>query len=569
MRILFKTLLAVVLTVLACKDVWADVPPIPTGQDLTAQAERFRQEYSVERRSREQNISKALVQTEEYEKKAATPGVSFVLNAVHLNGTTIFPSAKLSFIWKPYLGKQVNFTDLHNIVKLIKRVYKDLGYLTTTAYLPPQDIKEGQVEIYVVEGKLGRLRVEGNKYFSTGSIEHYFHTYPGETLDMGEVEKDVMRINNHRDLEVSSVLSPGENPETVDVTLKTQENFPYHVTVGTDNQGSRLTGRFRRLVGLSDTNVTGHQDTLSFNGAYTDLSQGDYLSYQTPVGTNGTKLGMDAGYFQGKLGEEFKPFDVTTYSEFYNPNASFELYESENSQADLRSGIQIKHINKKQAQTLITDEDLRLPYVAMDMIRTDATGQTTFSPELSFSMPGFLGGSKIDNDFSSRPKVDGFYTKFNQYIIRTQNMPWGSYAKMSFEFQAANRSLPTSEQLQLGGDGSVRGYPQGDYLADVGGDLDSEWYFPAYVVPEEWQWYGTRVRNDIEPFGFFDMGGGKLLRAYNGERGTRFLAGLGGGVRIQLRKNFYLKLEWAIPVGDKPVRGTGPSTFDISLQMGE
>jgi len=31
----------------------------------------------------------------------------------------------------------------------------------------------------------------------------------------------------------------------------------------------------------------------------------------------------------------------------------------------------------------------------------------------------------------------------------------------------------------------------------------------------------------------------------------------------------YLKLEWALAVGgDKPIHGAGPSTFDVSFQVG-
>ena len=557
------------LVCLFLNDTFAALPPlVPSGQDLNAQAERFQQEYSIEKRAREQKIAKALIEYEEKEKAGPSAGASFVLQAVHVTGMTIFDPQKLNFIWKPYLGKKVNFDDINNIVKLVKQVYKDLGYLTTTAYLPPQDVKDGVIEIHVVEGKRGNLSVDGNKWFGTSSIEKYFHTYRGEVMDMGEIQKDVMRLNQNKDINVSSVLSPGENPGEVDVTLKAQENFPYHVSVGTDNQGSRLTGRYRRLVNMSTSNLTGNEDSLAFNGAYTDLSQGDYLSYQTPVGTYGTKAGLDAGYFQGKLGDEYKPYDITNYTEFYNPNASFELYQSEDAQINLRSGMKIEHVNKKEGMDTITDEDLRLPYLALDTIKTDPMGQTSFSPEISFGTAGFLGASRSDNSMSSRPGVDGFFTKYDQYISRNQNMPWSSYIQIRSQFQVASHTLPTSEQIQLGGANSIRGYPEGDYLADIGGDMETEWYFPSYFIPLAWQWEGTTLRNDIEPFVFYDMGGGRMISVYNGEAKERFLAGTGAGIRIRIKGNFYLKLEWAVPTADKPVRGTGPSTFDVSFQAG-
>ena len=567
-----RILMVLMVSALAClssKDIFAALPPVPPGQDLDAQAERFRQEYSVEKRAREGEISKALIEAEEAQKTATPPGPAFVLQDIQITGTAMFNTQNLSFIWKPYLGKKVNFKVLNDIVNLIKRVYKDLGYLTTTAYLPPQDIKKGVVEIRVIEGKRGKLIVEGNKWFSTPSIEKYFHTYKGEVLDMGELEKDVMRLNGSKDLSVSSVLSPGTDPETVDVTLKAQETFPYHVSVGTDNQGTRLTGTYRRLVSMNTSNLTGNEDSLSFNGAYTDLSQGDYLSYQTPVGTHGTKIGLDTGYFQGKLGDEYKSLDIVNYTEFYDPNVSFELYRSENAQLNLRSGIEVEHTNKKQGTDIVTNEDLRIPYLALDAIKTDPWGQTSFSPELRSGAPGFLGGSRSDNNLASRSGVDGNFTKYDQYLSRTQSMPWSSYMQIRSQFQAPSHTLPTSEQLQLGGESSVRGYPQGDYLADIGGDMDTDWFFPMYFIPSSWQSYGTSLRSDIEPFIFYDMGGGKLVKVNAGEHQGQFLQGTGAGVRFHIRNNMYLKLEWALAVGgDKPIHGAGPSTFDVSFQVG-
>lgn len=413
---------------------------------------------------------------------------------------------------------------------------------------------------------MGSLKVEGNKWFSTSLIEKYFNTYRGETIDMGEVEKDMMRLNGNRDLNVSSVLSPGANPETVDVTLKAQERVPYHVSVGTDNQGSRLTGWYRRLVSMNTSNLSGRDDSLSFNGAYTDLSSGYYLSYQAPVGTHGTKLGLDVGYFQGKMGEEYKSYDIRNYTESYNPNVAFELYSAQDAQVNLRSGVQIRNIYKKEGVTTITNEQLRLPYLAFDAIKIDPWGQTSFSPELSFSAPGFLGASRLGNSLSSRPGADGYCTKYSHYVSRTLYMPLESTIQIRSQFQTASRTLPTSEQFQLGGESSVRGFPAGDYLADIGGNMQTEWYFPTYPIPSSWQLYGTSMRNDIQPFVFYDMGGGRLLQSYNGEHFVRFISGAGAGVKIQIKKDIYLKMEWAVPTSGNPVRGTGPSTFDVSFQ---
>ena len=65
----FLILIAGASLCLYAKDTFAaSLPPTSVTEGLDAQAERFRQEYSVEKRARDQKITKALIETEEEEK---------------------------------------------------------------------------------------------------------------------------------------------------------------------------------------------------------------------------------------------------------------------------------------------------------------------------------------------------------------------------------------------------------------------------------------------------------------------------------------------------------------------
>ena len=147
-------------------------------------------------------------------------------------------------------------------------------------------------------------------------------------------------------------------------------------------------------------------------------------------------------------------------------------------------------------------------------------------------------------------------------------MPLESYLQIRSQFQLASRDLPSSEQLQLGGESSIRGYPEGDFLADAGASLNLDWVFPMYLFPKDWKLprSDAPLRNQVEPCVFMDLGGGKLMNTLPGERKEKFLMGLGGGVRIHLYGKAFLKLEWAEAVGDEPISGAGPSTFYFTFQ---
>ena len=142
-----------------------------------------------------------------------------------------------------------------------------------------------------------------------------------------------------------------------------------------------------------------------------------------------------------------------------------------------------------------------------------------------------------------------------------------SYMYIRSQFQVASHTLAPSEQLQLGGMDSVRGYPEGDYLADTGAVANFDWVFPMYIIPKEWKLPGQEMplRHQIEPVFFVDIGGGKLNKTLPGERENKFLAAIGGGLRVHF-KYFSLRLDWAENVGDKPTSGAGPSTFYFTFQ---
>ena len=148
----------------------------PPGQESAAQASRF--EAEAEKKARDLERKKAKppeIEIEEEKKAPVAEGPSFVLKEVRITGTTIFKQEDLLSAYEEYLNKKVTFKDLEKVIDNIKARYKEKGYLTTTAFLPEQDIRDGKIEIKVVEGKMGKLLIEGTRWFPSDIIRRYFH----------------------------------------------------------------------------------------------------------------------------------------------------------------------------------------------------------------------------------------------------------------------------------------------------------------------------------------------------------------------------------------------------------
>lgn len=147
----------------------------PPGQEPAAEAERFEAQVVREKKELEQKKAKIpSVEAPQKEEKPTTPSVTFVLKEIKITGVTFFKSEDLCSIYQPYINKEITLKDLESIAKDIESRYAKKGYLTTNAYIPEQDIKDGKVEIRVVEGKMGELKIEGNKWLPSILMKNFF-----------------------------------------------------------------------------------------------------------------------------------------------------------------------------------------------------------------------------------------------------------------------------------------------------------------------------------------------------------------------------------------------------------
>ncbi len=404
-------------------------------------------------------------------------------------------------------------------------------------------------------------------------LRKYIHVKKNEILNLFKLQRDILRLNQNSDLEVKVVIAEGKAPGTSDITLKATDSFPYHLGTSVDDQGTRLTGKYRNTFSFRSSNLTGLGDNAFYSYILSFNAYGNYATYAIPIGTYGTKAAFDFTQFHSKLGHEYESYNILGDTQIYTPHLSQELALSDTFQASVDAGLEIKSSKKKIAGTLTSNDQLRLPYCLFDFTKLDALfggGQTTFSPKFTFGTSGFLGASSRDHPSASRDGTGGFFVKYEQSLKRFQKLFFGSYMMLRSQFQLPNRTLPPSEQFQLGGAYSVRGYPEGDFMADYGAILNTEWYFPCYLFPKDFKlpYADKPLRRQIEPVLFFDLGGGGLMKHNPGEVKSKLLMGLGGGVRINFRKNLFLRLDWAHSVGgDGPAPGNGPSSFYLTFQF--
>ncbi|MFI5342521.1 MAG: ShlB/FhaC/HecB family hemolysin secretion/activation protein, partial [Candidatus Methylomirabilales bacterium] len=196
-------------------------------------------------------------------KEAEGPKV--LVTQFRVTGNTVIPSAKLEALVRSEEGKELSLAQLREVAARITDYYADKGFILARAYLPPQDVREGVLEIAVLEGTIGRIEVTGNERYNSATITRALtRVENAKVVNEGLLETAINDLNDYPGLNVRASLKPGESRGTTDVVLTAQERVPVNFGVDVDNYGSRFTGFWRYGVELGYGNIAGLGDKLSF-----------------------------------------------------------------------------------------------------------------------------------------------------------------------------------------------------------------------------------------------------------------------------------------------------------------
>ena len=214
------------------------------------------------------------------------------IDAIQVQGVTQLLQARVDEITQPFLGRCLGVPEVEQILGEITRAYMLRGFVTTRAYLPAQDLGQGKLQILVVEGKVEKVRIEGQgrKGFRPGNT---IPTAPGDLLNLRDLEQGIDQINRLQSNSASFDIVPGSEPGLSEVIVRNTPARFYRWNLSADNQGSDSTGKQQLGVSFSSDSALGfsefimatHRESLPLNdkGA---RSVSDSLMVAVPYGYN-------------------------------------------------------------------------------------------------------------------------------------------------------------------------------------------------------------------------------------------------------------------------------------------
>lgn len=485
-----------------------------------------------------------------------TEQVSFKLKNIKISGNTAFPTYVLMRLVDFKIGQDVTINDLIMSANDITDYYQAKGYISTVAYLPPQKVQNGSVEIKILEGKYGNVEINPGRWERSSYLNKKYlednNIKPGSVLNVKDVRNALTDMSTEEYMKGAVSFADNEDSEEFsDVTLDVKDRFPINFDLRYDNQGREAIGTQRGVLYAGLHDVTGHGDTLMGTVAYSSRSIGAGGVYSIPIAENDTRLNLGYSYSHVKLGKLLKEYDISGDSHDIFVGVSRRLARGEDYRlygditldfrnTDLSSGF--PGLDKS-----LNDYRSRVLRGSLTDIKDDFYGRWLFNG-------GIAGGIPLDasDQHTTRWKSSNNFIKANASAARLQVLPFGHLAILQVNGQYANRHLWASEAMQVGGIASVRGYEEGFRIGDYGVTASAEYRMPIpgfrAILPEKYKF----IADSIQIAGFYDFGwfGDRFARdLYGNKIHGDYLMSAGPGLVVKLTKYISANLYWGFPIG--------------------
>lgn len=443
---------------------------------------------------------------EQTETHVAPGGPTFHLRIIEFGESAFLSTADLAAIAGRHEGHQIDLAGLYGVISEINAIYRARGIVTASAVLPPQDIDKGIVRIDLVEGRVGEVRVVGAQALKEDFVTRRVSLIPGEVVDPPALSKQITRFNRTHLAQTHALLEPGKDTGLTDIQLAVIEPKRNRFEVSFDNLGNDSTDERQLGFALLHYGLLGIDDRLSVRASASRGNITGNLAYNFPIDARGDRLGISysrnaidivRGPFTslGITGESQNVALSSTHPLFVDEWRLFSLNTelSAGTSTTQQSGIEVGRGETFKGTVGFTFSAALPSYtwwatanVALlgrhDRVLDDWASPVVFNGAAGMSVP-------LPNQFTGTAMVG-----------------W-QYGTSPF--------LPADQLFQIGGPGTVRGYPTNTFGGDSGAYANVEL---EYAMPQVLEGFGI--------FAFADSG-----FIHSDSQPTQSLASSGGGVR--------------------------------------
>lgn len=412
----------------------------------------------------------------------------------------------ITMMLKSYENKPLKKQDIFELIKKTSEYYIRKGYTTTLVTIKSGNVKTGRLILEVKLGYVNSIEIKNSKY----SKIRVFDAFPikkGDVLDIYALDQGIENINNggySYQMKVESSDKEGYS----DIVIE-EKKMPSGINIGLNDSSTIDKGAFRSVLGFTQYDLLGINDTLSLTYMERFIHNRDKnkesiysASYSIPF-------------------KYWKFFYSVSYTDSYaDIKAQFGSYT--NKSQNLRQSFRIQrvlHRNKNSKTTLYGETKLRgqKNQVNNTLIEINSKNYTAVGVGIEHINKLLGGNLYLDIEYlrgvplfggqrdSKNSVFKAEYNKINLNASWQKFLYYSPYVALMYRLNVggsySNDELFYADKFFIGDQYTVRGFKESSLALDAGGYISNTISLkPVYFQGSIW---------NVEPFFGLDYGGGR------------------------------------------------------------
>lgn len=401
----------------------------------------------------------------------------FDVKQIRISGNRAIETAELQGLVEGYVGKPFNLYELQSVLNVITEHYRQRGFPVARAVLPAQQVKDGLLQVEVIEGRIDKVVFSGNRGYGSERLGRWGQPLVGRDVRLDVLEERLLLINDLPGMEARAVLRPGDSYGTTTTEVTVDED-PVEGRVSFNNYGREEVGENRIDAAIQFNNPLGIGDQLGLQSSVSEhnLLKLYGINYSLPINVYGTRLAASYTYVDYDVGGELRSLDLSGKSQLASIGLSHPLLRSQ--RENLYATVTLRSFSGKQyfSGQSLSDNEVTLIEAGLAWNRIHDSGNVS-SAGLRVST-NFRDSDSGTRDNANLFKIEGEF----QHLMRLSDR-WE--LKLETSAMWSPDALADAERFSLGGPSSVRGYPAAWSLGDRGvfGSVEGRYRFHVAEMP--------------------------------------------------------------------------------------
>lgn len=490
--------------------------------------------------------------------------VRFEVTRFEVDGASQLAPDRIDAVLAPFVGPSRTIADLQQARAALEAAYARRGYGATQVILPEQEMRDGVVRLRVVEPKLGRIALEGNRFFSDSNIRASLPALQtGGPLNTEQLAANLQLANENPVKQTVVVLKPGAREDDIDAQVRVADQRPYRFSLSLDNTGTPETGDYRVGVGFQHANLFDRDHVLNLQYVTSPSKDDDPdrlalppnknvliagAGYHVPLYRLGDSIDLVAGYANVDSGVVQNLFNISGSGRIYAGRYNFGLPRFAGVEQKLSLGLDWRYYDNNvilvgTTTGVVPDYVLHPLSLAYSAAWRDGVDDVAFHAAAVRNIPGGDNGDQAQFD-RVRPGADARYTLSRLNLLWVHSFPRDVQGRVRFAGQYTRDALVPGEQFGIGGLDSVRGFLERQFADDRGYSGSFEVHSPdfggLFAVD------GLRVR----ALAFYDYGRVRRIDPQVFEPGVTGISSAGPGIRIAYKSSLSVRFDYGFVITD-------------------